>query len=325
MTTTPPGTLHLAARTIPVPATISPEAQAFLGNPMFGQEAAVPALDDIEGWRAHVASSSARLTAMMKARSADYRTRHEVHRLSHCDLYDIVPDDCVAEDRAILYVHGGAFIVGGGEAALYAAQQIAHLTGLRTFSVDYRMPPDHPFPAGLDDCVEAWELVLKHFAADKVAFYGGSAGANLVPACVLRARDAGLPMPRACVLHSPVSDLRQVGDTFTTNAEIDVVLKRGSDWMPALYSAGHDLTDPWISPLFGDYSKGFPPTLFTSGTRDLLLSDTVRLHRALRKAGIRAELHVWEAMCHGLVHDAPEAQELLGEHVRFIAEELGLA
>lgn len=320
-----PGTIRLPARDIPLPVTISPEAQAFLSNPMFGAEPEVPALGDLAGWRDHCAKSNAGLTMYMKMRSAAYDTKHQVLRPGDFDLYDITPANHTDPANAVLYIHGGAFIVGGGEAALYAAQQIAVLSGLRTFSVDYRMPPDHPFPAGLDDCVAAYRLMLESFEPGNIAVYGGSAGANLAVTTILKARDLGLPLPGACVLHSPVSDLRQVGDTFTTNAEIDVVLKRGGEWLPALYSGGHDLMDPLLSPAFADYTRGFPPTVLTSGTRDLLLSDTVRLHRALRNAGIRAELHVWEAMCHGLAHDAPEAQELLGEHIAFLRGALGLA
>ena len=320
----PSGAIRLPERVVPIPITISPEAKAFLSNPLFGQEPQTPELGDTQGWRDHAARTNAGLTAFMRMRAAGYGTTHTVHRVEDFDLYDIVPADLTAGDRAVLYIHGGAFIVGGGEAALYAAQQIAVLSGLRTFSVDYRMPPDHPFPAGLNDCVAAYRFALEHFTEDKIAVYGGSAGANLAVTTILAARDEGLPLPAVCVLHSPVSDLRQVGDTFTTNAEIDVVLKRPGDWMPALYAGGHDLLDPLLSPVFADFDKGFPPTILTSGTRDLLLSDTVRLHRALRRAGIRAELHVWEAMCHGLAHDAPEARELLGEHIAFMKDALRL-
>lgn len=121
-----------------------------------------------------------------------------------------------------------------------------------------------------------------------------------------------------------MTDLRQVGDSFGTNVELDSVLKRPMDWMPVLYSGGHDLMDPMLSPAFADFSKGFPPTIMTSGTRDLLLSDTVRLHRLLRSAGVRAELHMGEVMCHGMPHTAPVAQELLGEHIRFMLEASGI-
>lgn len=320
-----PGAVRLSERVIPLPATISDEARAFLSNPLFSQEPEVPALDDLEGWRRHCAESNARMTAMMKMQRAGIAFDSSIIRLSHADVYDIRPATLAAEDRAVLYIHGGAFIVGGGEAAGLAAAQIADMAGLRTWSVDYRMPPDHPFPAGLDDCVEAYALLLQSYAPERIAIYGGSAGANLAVTTILKARDLGMPMPAACVLHSPVTDLRQIGDTFTTNTELDAILKRPGEWMPALYSGGHDLTDPLLSPALADFTKGFPPTVLTSGTRDLLLSDTVRLHRALRKAGVRAELHVWEAMCHGMAHTAPEAQELLGEHLSFMRKVLGMA
>ena len=319
------GTIHLPARDIPLPVTISEEARAFLSLPMFAMpEPEMPALDDVAGWKAHIAESNARMHRFTGMRPA-LDCRHEVIRLGHCDLYELIPDRLVSEDHALVYVHGGAFIMGGGDLARSAAELIAVATGLRTFSVDYRMPPDHPYPAGLDDTVAAWAYVLSRFGPAAMAIHGASAGANIAAAAVLKARDSGLPLPAAVVLHSPVSDLRQVGDSYTTNVGLDAILKRPAEWMTALYAPGQDLTDPHVSPVFGDFAKGYPPTLLTSGTRDLLLSDTVRLHRAIRKGGARAELHVWEGMCHGTAPNAPEAQELIAEQVRFTREALGLA
>ena len=133
----------------------------------------------------------------------------------------------------------------------------------------------------------------------------------------------GLPMPAACVLHSPEVDLTESGDTFETNDKIDIMLSRLTNSI-ALYADGHDLTDPYLSPIFGDFSKGFPPTILTSGTRDLFLSNTVLMHRALRRAGLKAELHVFEAMPHGgFIGKAPENGEVWMEHVRFMDEHLG--
>ena len=109
-------------------------------------------------------------------------------------------------------------------AAAYAAQTIAGLTGLRTFSIDYRMPPDHPYPAGLDDTVEAYRFLLERYAPERIAVHGSSAGGGLAGSFVLKARDVGLPLPGACVLMTPEADLTETGDTFETNAEIDVVL-----------------------------------------------------------------------------------------------------
>jgi acetyl esterase/lipase len=156
-----------------------------------------------------------------------------------------------------------------------------------------------------------------------IAIYGASAGGGLAAAFVLKARDLGMPLPGACVLHSPEADLTESGDTFETNDKVDVILSRLTQSI-ALYADGHDLKDPYLSPVFGDFTKGFPPTILTSGTRDLFLSNTVIMHRALRRAGLKAELHVFEAMSHGgFMGKAPEDREVVDEQIRFIHEQLG--
>ena len=260
----------------------------------------------------------------MSANAGAHPSEVIAHDLQRSRLYEVKPASFSPrhEKHATLYIHGGAFIYGGGYAAALSAMSIASLTQCRTFSMDYRMPPDHPFPAGLDDAVEAYQTLLARYPPTSIAVYGPSAGAGLAAACLLKARDIGLPMPAACVLHSPQADLTESGDTFETNDKLDMLLRR----MPrvvALYAGGHDLRDPYLSPIYADFTKGFPPTLLSSGTRDLFLSNTVLLHRALRHAGIEAELHVFEAMSHGgFFGKAPEDRELLGEQVRFIDEHL---
>ena len=148
---------------------------------------------------------------------------------------------------------------------------------------------------------------------------GASAGGNLAAALMFRIRDEGLPQPGALVLLSPATDLTQSGDTFHTNLGLDTALRGATDDLIWLYARDHDLTDPYLSPLFGDFSAPFPPTFLQSGTRDLLLSSTVRMHRAMRAAGVDAELHVFEAMPHGGFWGAPEDEELADELRRFIA------
>jgi acetyl esterase/lipase len=132
-----------------------------------------------------------------------------------------------------------------------------------------------------------------------------------------RAKDEGLPMPAGLVLLTPEVDLTESGDSFTTNLGLDNILS--SRLMPAnlLYAAGHDLSHPYLSPLFADVS-GFPPTFIQAGTRDLFLSNAVRMHRKLRAAGVDAELHVFEAMPHGGFGGAPEDIEMRQEIRRFL-------
>jgi acetyl esterase/lipase len=244
--------------------------------------------------------------------------------LSHATLYEIEPTTFSAThaDKAVFYLHGGGFTVGGGVAAAYAAFEIAQLTRLRTFSIDYRMPPQSPFPAGLDDAVEAYRYVLGRYRASNIAVYGPSAGGGLAASCLLKARDLGVPLPGACVLHSPEADLTESGDSFETNNGVDPVLKRLTNSI-ALYANGHDLRDPYLSPLFGDFKKGFPATLLSAGTRDLFLSNTVLMYRALKRGGVAATLSIWEAMGHaGFFGEAPEDRELVQEQVDFMLDRL---
>jgi epsilon-lactone hydrolase len=197
----------------------------------------------------------------------------------------------------------------------------AQRAGLRTWAVDYRMPPDHPFPTPLDDCVAVYRELLTHTPAGQLLVAGASAGGNLAAAMLLRAREEGLPFPAALVLLSPEVDLTESGDTFATNVGVDYVLLDGLGASIALYAGAHDLTDPLLSPLFGDLT-GFPPTFLQSGTRDLFLSNTVRMHRRLRDHGVDAELHVWEAMPHGGFFGAPEDDEIATELRAFLLRRL---
>ena len=316
--------IFVPARFIPTPTTVSAKAQQFLSNKPPVGISKFPALDDKEGWRAEAEEANRNLIAFSSRQAQRYPAESTLHHLGSASLYEITPRELAAADqnRAILFIHGGGFNMGGGKAALYAALPLAATAKLRTYSLDYRMPPDHPFPAALDDSVAAYRWLLEKYRPEHIAIYGPSAGGNLAPACILKARDLGLPLPGACAVHSPASDLTESGDTYETNQHIDFVLQHRLPELMQLYANGHDLRDPLLSPAFADYTKGFPPTILTSGTRDLLLSSTVMLHRAMRRAGVSAELHVWEAMTHAPFFDAPEEEEWLQEQARFLRTHL---
>jgi epsilon-lactone hydrolase len=223
------------------------------------------------------------------------------------------------DPRVFLEIHGGGLFMGGGALCRAMAVTTAARVGARTWAVDYRMPPDHPYPAPLDDCVAAYGALLKDHRPEEIIVGGGSAGGNLAAALILRSRDEGLPLPAAGILLTPELDLTESGDSFHTNLGVDSVLT--ASLMPAnlLYAAGHDLAHPYLSPLFGDFTLGFPRTFLATGTRDLFLSNTVRMHRALRAVGVSAELHVLEAAPHGgFFGFAPEDAELDCEVRRFV-------
>jgi acetyl esterase/lipase len=267
-----------------------------------------------------IAAQDAAIAAMMAGRAADAPVvTTELDVGAH--VYEIVPTDLPDGDRRVyLDIHGGAFVFGAGECCRVMSIGAATRFGTRVWAVDYRMPPDHPFPAGLDDCLAAYRALLSDHDPAEIIVGGASAGGNLAAALVLRARDEGLPLPAAVVLMTPGVDLTASGDSLQTNLGLDPLLPGASAPTFAMYAGDRDLADPYVSPLFGDFAPGFPPTILTTGTRDRLLSDTVRMHRALRRAGIPADLHVTEAAGHGgFLGMAPEDHEIERE-LRLFAE-----
>jgi epsilon-lactone hydrolase len=313
-------------RRIPIPTSVSPQAQQFLaaGLGVGGDQAASPKPDDVDAWRALIAMADEGLTAMFDATTADLPLTVEATEHGGVPVFVITPDGAPdGPDAPIFFnVHGGAFYIGGGDACRAMGRQMAADVQLRTWCVDYRMPPDHPYPAAVDDCLSAYRALLEVQAPERIIVGGGSAGGNIAAALMLRARDEGLPLPAALVLLTPEVDLTESGDSFATMLGLDVVLTASLAESIALYAGDHDLTDPYLSPLFGDFTRGYPPTMLQAGTRDLFLSNAVRMHRSLRSAGIDAELHVFEAMPHGGFFGAPEDAELAAEVRRFIAAHL---
>jgi acetyl esterase/lipase len=303
---------------------VSPEAQAVLAMPALPVPDR-PAEADLDGWRAMIADHDATIAAMMAERTADLPVSSSEREVAGVRAYELVPDDVSGDDRHVyLEIHGGEFIFGAGECCRAMAFGTARRVGARTWAVDYRMPPDHPFPAGLDDCLTVYEALLADHRPEELIVGGASAGGNLAAATVLRARDEGLPLPAAVVLMTPGVDLTASGDSLQTNLGLDPLITTSSSPAFGMYAGGHDLTDPYVSPLYGDFSAGFPPTILTTGTRDMLLSDTVRMHRALRSAGVDAELHVTEAGGHGgFFGMAPEDHAIEAEIRGFVDRHWG--
>ena len=319
MTNDPRPTLHLPARAIPIPRSVSAEAQAILAMPPMAAPE-YPALDDLDGWRTMIAEHNKTVSSMVSARAADAPVTTEQLEIDGVSVYDLAPFALAeGDDRVYLDIHGGEFIYGAGETCRAMAISTATRLALHVWSVDYRMPPDHPFPAGLDDCLAVYRALLRDHRPESIVVGGASAGGNLAAAVILHARDEGLPLPAAAVLMTPGVDLTASGDSMHTNLGLDPLIQRSESPALGLYAGDYDLADPGVSPLFADFTKGFPPTILTTGTRDMLLSDTVRMHRALRAAGVTADLHVTEAGGHGgFFGMAPEDEAITSEIRRFV-------
>ena len=316
--------LHLPAQTIPVPKSISPQAQAFLA----AAARRIAAQSQPGGKGEDIAAQAAAVVAHLRPAAERFQGEFKTIELpGGAKLYRVTPADRPGRraEVAFLDIHGGGFVAGGGEMCRLLAKLRAMDYGVEILSVDYRLLPQHPYPAPLDDCLAAYREALKYYQPSSLAVGGASAGGNLAAALLLRARNEGLPLPASLLLQTPALDMTRSGDTYQTNRFLDVTLYGlGDDGLG--YGAGHELRDPYISPLFGSLSPGWPPTILTTGTRDLLLSDTVRMHRALRRAGVKADLLLTEAGPHGgFMGQAPEDAEILAECRRFIYAAWGLA
>jgi acetyl esterase/lipase len=246
-------------------------------------------------------------------------------------VFIVTPDDIPPEhkDKVLIHVHGGCYVLFPGESGTSEAIMMASFGHFKVISVDYRMPPESYFPGALDDAMTVYKAVLKSTDPKNIAVFGTSAGGALTLEMMLRAKQLGLPMPGAIAPGTPMSDATKTGDSFYTNEMVDNVLvsRDGScDAATVVYAHGHDLADPLISPVYGDM-HGFPPAILTTGTRDLLLSNTVRVHRRLREAGVvDAQLQVFEGESHAQYEfddQASETREAFGEITAFFDRHLG--
>lgn len=284
----------------PPPNSISHEAQQFLANPMRIDAGADPEVDDIAGWERWIAAKDGPLRQMFAGfeMSDDILVRSEFE-IDGVTTYVLrpagLPDDGTAP--IVVELHGGGLVLGGGELAWQMAAMRAATRNAITWVPDYRMPPAHRHPVALEDCHATYLRALEQRPAHRVALFGASAGGNLAAALVLRLKDEGHELPSALVLLTPELDLTESGDTFATLLGVDTMLGSLAG-VNRLYADGRDLADSYLSPLFGDVT-GFPPTFLQSGTRDLYLSNTVRMHRKLLDAGVEVELRVMEAAPHG--------------------------
>lgn len=311
------GVVHLDARDVPLPRSVSPEARSLLAaaaarTPMTFPDGTDPAL-----WKQFIVAADAGVLTALAPLDQMPGLSRSTTEIAGVPCFVATPDGA-PDDRVYLDIHGGGLVMLGGDGARLMGLMTAARVGVATVSPDYRMPPDHPYPAALDDVLAVYCTLLERYPPARIVIGGASAGGNLAAALALRARDEGLPPPAGLVLLTPELDLTESGDSFETNRDIDVILKGSLMNANRLYAAGADLAHPYLSPLFGDFANGFPRTLLQTGTRDLFLSNTVRMHRALLATNVPVELHVFEAMPHGGFGGAPEDAELDATVRRFV-------
>lgn len=226
--------------------------------------------------------------------------------------------------HAILYCHGGGFTSGNLGYSRVLASKLAHVTGYDVLTFEYRLAPEHPYPAAVEDALRAWDyLMYLGYGARDVVVAGDSAGGNLALVLSHRLKAAGRKLPAALILMSPWTDMTMSGASYAERAEIDPMLTE--DYIRAVreaYAPGCDLQDPNLSPLLGDFT-GYPPTLIQVGTHEILYADAERLKEKLEESRVVCRLEVWEGMWHVFqIFPMKKATAAMENVSRFLMEQL---
>jgi monoterpene epsilon-lactone hydrolase len=316
----PDGTAYIT-RIVPVPATVSREARKVLARVV--SDAAKP-----ETLGERRAGTDQWQAATGEAFKKIYPVNIASDTIAGVPVRVVTPPSIPAErrDRVLINLHGGGFNSDSG--SLTETIPVAYLAQTKVIAVLYRLAPEHPFPAGLDDSVAVYRELLKTYKPGNMAVYGTSAGAILTAEMTAKLKQANLPLPAATGIFSGFGDFSQSGDSialFALNGFAGHLDPPDPHWRNTEYlSPGTDAKDPVLSPVYADLS-GFPPTLFLTSGRDLLLSGTTILHRAYLRAGVDAQLVVFEALPHAFWNnpDLPESREAHELMAGFLVKHLG--
>lgn len=310
-------------RHYPAPSTVSEQMAALVNAPApalwYSDPKTLQDWEQMAGSYAKAAGEAASKTA------ADRGVKVESSKLAGVPVFTLTPKkiDENKKDKVIFYIHGGGYVLGHGVSGITEAIPMAAQNHYKVISVDYRMAPQHPFPAAIDDAFAAYKEVVKQYGAENIAVFGTSTGGAMTLILGLQAHAEGRQMmPAALIAGTPWADLDKIGDSYVVNEGVDNVLGTYDHLIRAaaqVYADGHDLKDPLISPVYASDSilKDFPPTLLVSGTRDLFLSNTVRMHTRLLANRAPTELIVYEAVSHAQYYfdtNAPETRQ----HYQFL-------
>lgn len=312
------GTAHVT-RVVPIPETVSPEARQMLARRIPDQEPE----ESLAERRAHTDAYTARARVQW-SRICPVNIAEDT--IAGVPVHVVTPVEMPAEnrDKVLVNLHGGGFNSDSG--SYTESIPIANYTGMKVVAVLYRLAPEHPFPAGVDDSVAVYKELLKTYKPEHIVIYGTSAGAILTGEVAVRLKQLGLPMPAALGIFSGIGDFARAGDSAS------LFSLRGLAGPLAPPSGPHDTyyvgstspTDPVLSPVYADL-HGLPPALFITATRDALLSGTVNLQRAFLEAGVDARLVVFDALAHAFWYDPnlPEAIEANHMMADFFVKQLG--
>lgn len=316
-------------RPFPIPETVSPDMQKSIGatnsNWKFSIKSAEEWFPLIDASYQHGRNNSKIMTDYFNV-SINEGYIGDVH------TYTITPPSIPKnhQDKIILFIHGGGYVLNPGIAGIDEGVMLSGIGGYKVVAVDYRMAPQHPYPAAINDAFAVYKKLLEKYPGKNIGVFGSSTGGAMTLILAMQARDSKVAIPGAIAPCTPWTDLTKTGDSYYTNEHVDNILVGYDGWIDdaALsYANGNDLKDPYLSPIYGDVSD-FPPTLLVSGTRDLFLSNTIRMQQKLLEAGIENNLIVYEGQSHcqfylGLPPTAKELQDHYKNLTRFFDKHLG--
>ncbi len=309
-----------------VPLTISPQAQAIYHRllPLVealrkGQKVPQTVADFDARYTQTLARAEASTGPVLKALGVTDTYLH----MGDVGVLETKPPNYQDDGTVLIDVHGGGFVLDSARSSAGNDAMMAVSTGKRVLSVDYTVAPHGRWQLVTDQVIAVYKAVLAEgYQPHSIGMFGGSAGGDIVPASILKMRDQGIPIPGAVVLMSPCVDLHLIGDTETTLAGADPALSNKEEIFAGFkaYADPVDWNNPYVSPIFGDFTKGFPPVLIQVGTKEMILSDSVRFYQAIKAAGGEAELDVYEGMAHGFqsyMTGTPEQKAAFSEVKRF--------
>lgn len=230
-------------------------------------------------------------------------------------------------NKVLFYLHGGGFVAGSIDTHRDLVSRICRASNICGFIIDYRLAPEHPFPAALEDSFKTYKWLIreKNIDPNDLIIGGDSAGGNLTFATLIKARDEGLPLPSAAICISPATDLANTGNTINTKADVDPFISPElAEFMRGCYLKETDPKNPLASPLFADLD-GLPPTFIQVGTSEILLDDSKRIAKKLESANVDVELDIWEDMIHvfaAFASLAPEGKEAIEKIGQFIKDHI---
>lgn len=294
---------------------LSEQAQAVLRR-YSSPTRAWPNLDDTAGWTAHQqAGVQVAAATLQRYGESGKKFERRAADIPGIDAYWFMSSEVRADAPVLVYTHGGGYVGGSGREISPAVLAIAEAAGRRLLSIDYRLAPQHPFPAAVDDAITAYRwLLAQRIAPGNIGWFGESAGGGLALASLHAMKLQGLPVPGGIAVLSPWTDLTLSSESYVTLDADDPVFTYAD--IATLAKAYHQQTSPQnalVSPVLGDFS-GFPPMLIQVGGKEILLSDSLRVARAARAAKVEVELDVWDGMWHVFpLMDVPESREAIRE------------